>query len=269
MNRIQLEAELDALAAEIDFAGVVRVDRPDHETFAKAYGFAHRGYAILNTVDARLAVASMTKGFTALAVVSLMTGSIELGTTARSLLGTDLPMIAGDVTIEDLLAHRSGIGDYLDEELHPDVAEYVMPVPVHELASAEDYLAVLDGHEAAFAGRGRSSPTTRGRTSCSPSSPSERAACRITNSWPSAYSAGQACTTRTSPRSDELAGAVAQGLHRGSTGAFGATCCTCRCAAWGMAARTRPSPTCGSFWTTLFAGDIVPPAWRGPDGPAA
>ncbi len=94
----------------------------------------------------------MTKGFTALAVVSLIEqGTIELGTTARSLLGTDLPMIAEDVTIEHLLAHRSGIGDYLDEELHPDVAEYVMPVPVHELASAEDYLAVLDGHPAAFA----------------------------------------------------------------------------------------------------------------------
>ena len=124
----------------------------DHETLAKAYGLAHRGYAMPNTVDARFALASMTKGFTALAVVSLIEqGTIELGTTARSLLGTDLPMIAEDVTIEHLLAHRSGIGDYLDEELHPDVAEYVMPVPVHELASAEDYLAVLDGHEAAFA----------------------------------------------------------------------------------------------------------------------
>ena len=42
----------------------------------------------------------------------------ELGmdTTARSLLGPDLPLIDDGVTAEHLLAHRSGIGDYLDED---------------------------------------------------------------------------------------------------------------------------------------------------------
>ena len=58
------------------------------------------------------------KGFTALAVVSLVEdGTLELTTTARSLLGDDLPLIADDVTIEHLLAHRSGIGDYFDEDV--------------------------------------------------------------------------------------------------------------------------------------------------------
>ena len=38
------------------------------------------------------------------------------------------------MTIEHLLAHRSGIGDYLDEDDVDDVADYVMPVPVHALA---------------------------------------------------------------------------------------------------------------------------------------
>ena len=43
-------------------------------------------------------------------------GALELGTTARSLLGDDLPEIADDVTVEQLLAHRSGIGEYLDDD---------------------------------------------------------------------------------------------------------------------------------------------------------
>ena len=43
-------------------------------------------------------------------------GTLELATTARSVLGDDLPLIDDDVTIEHLLAHRSGIGDYLDED---------------------------------------------------------------------------------------------------------------------------------------------------------
>jgi CubicO group peptidase (beta-lactamase class C family) len=77
-------------------------------------------------------------------------GALELGTTARSLLGHDLPMIADDVTVEQLLAHRSGIGDYLDEDTLDDIADYVLPVPVHTLASTEQFLPVLDGYPTAF-----------------------------------------------------------------------------------------------------------------------
>jgi CubicO group peptidase (beta-lactamase class C family) len=119
---------------------------------AKAYGLAHRGYAIPNTVDTRFATASVTKGLTALAVVSLIeAGRLELSTTARSVLGADLPLIGDDVTVEHLLSHRSGIGDYLDEDLEQDLSDYLMPVPVHELATTEQYLAVLDGFPAKFA----------------------------------------------------------------------------------------------------------------------
>jgi CubicO group peptidase (beta-lactamase class C family) len=143
----RLTRDLDALAARTGFCGAVRVDGPDGLVAEAAYGQAHRGYGIPNAVGTRFAIASGTKSYTALAVVSLIDdGTLSLSTTARSLLGPDLPLVADDVTIEHLLAHRSGIGDYFDEDLHPDVDEYVMPIPVHQLDSAESYLAVLDGH---------------------------------------------------------------------------------------------------------------------------
>jgi CubicO group peptidase (beta-lactamase class C family) len=66
-------------------------------------------------------------------------------------LGTDLPLIRDDVTVAHLLAHRSGIGDYLDEESLQDITAYLMPVPVHELATTEDYLRALGGHDTKFA----------------------------------------------------------------------------------------------------------------------
>jgi CubicO group peptidase (beta-lactamase class C family) len=142
---------VDSIAHANGFSGVVRVDRGDDVELASAYGFAHRGYEISNTVDTQFAIASGTKGLTALAVVSLIEdGSLDLSTTARSVLGQDLPLIADDVTIEHLLSHRSGIGDYLDEDADHDIADYLMPVPVHELATTEQYLAVLDGHETKF-----------------------------------------------------------------------------------------------------------------------
>ena len=71
---------------------------------------------------------------------------LGLDATARSLLGSDLPLIDDGVTVEQLLAHRSGIGDYLDEDELDDNNDYVLTVPVHELATTEQFLAVLDGH---------------------------------------------------------------------------------------------------------------------------
>jgi len=141
----------DCLAAEHGFSGVVSVDRDGEVELARAYGLAHRGYGVANTVDTRFAVASGSKGLTALAVVSLIErGVLEPGSTARSLLGPDLPLVGDDVTVEHLLAHRSGIGDYLDEEAGTDIADYVLGVPAQDLLSTEQFLAVLDGYPAKF-----------------------------------------------------------------------------------------------------------------------
>jgi CubicO group peptidase (beta-lactamase class C family) len=146
-----LGGELDALASETGFSGVVRIDHGDRIELARAYGLAHRGFEIPNELDTRFGLASGAKGFTALAVVSLIEeGVLDLSTTARSVLGGDLPLIDDRVTVEHLLAHRSGIGDYVDEEGGFEVEHYVMPVPVHQLAATEDYLAVLDGHAGKF-----------------------------------------------------------------------------------------------------------------------
>ena len=146
-----LEGSIDRIASESGFSGVVRVDRGGQVELVKGYGLAHRGWEIPNEVDTRFGIASGTKGFTALTVMSLIEeGRLDLGTTARSVLGNDLPLIDEAVTVEHLLAHRSGIGDYNDEEIVRDPLDYVSPVPVHELGSTEDYVRVLDGFETKF-----------------------------------------------------------------------------------------------------------------------
>jgi CubicO group peptidase (beta-lactamase class C family) len=143
-------AAVDELAANA-FSGVVWVDRGGEVELAKAYGLADRAHGIANTVDTQFAIASGTKALTALAVMTLVEdGTLTLATTARSVLGTDLPLVRDDVTVEHLLAHRSGIGDYLDEETLDDITAYLMPVPVHELATTEDYVRVLGGHDMKF-----------------------------------------------------------------------------------------------------------------------
>ena len=138
---------VDRVARGSGFSGAVRLDRAGTTELLAAYGLADRAHGIPATVATRFAIASGTKGLTALVVMALVArGSLGLHTTARSLLGDDLPLVADDVTVEHLLAHRSGIGDYLDEDGGAGVQDYVLSVPVHRLVTTEDHLQVLDGH---------------------------------------------------------------------------------------------------------------------------
>jgi CubicO group peptidase (beta-lactamase class C family) len=147
----ELERSVDRIAAESGFSGVVRVDRGGEIQLEKAFGLAHRGLRVPNTVETRFGLASGVKGMTALTVVSLIEeGRLELATTARSVLGSDLPLIDDDVTVEQLLAHRSGIGDYFDEDVEQPITDHVLTVPVHELETTEQYVKVLEGFPSKF-----------------------------------------------------------------------------------------------------------------------
>jgi CubicO group peptidase (beta-lactamase class C family) len=147
-----LAGALGEVAEASSFSGVVRVDRPGAEPLLQTYGLADRAHCVPFTEDTRVGVASGAKGFTALTVMRLVDdGVLALDTPARKLLRDDLPLIDDAVTIEQLLAHRSGIGDYLDESSDGhDLDAHLLTVPAYELDTAESYLSVLDGFAQAF-----------------------------------------------------------------------------------------------------------------------
>src|SRR5262249_23298785 len=123
-------------ATDAGFSGAVRVDRGGETVVARAYGMADRARGVANSVDTQFGIASGGKGLTGLAVLQLVeAGALQGWTSARSVLGRDLPLIDDRVTIEHLLAHRSGIGDYLDESGDHPITDYALTVPVHELAT--------------------------------------------------------------------------------------------------------------------------------------
>lgn len=139
-------AAIDAAADKTAFTGVVAVDVGDRRMFEKAVGFAHRGYAMPNRPETQFAIASGSKAFTALATMSLVEErTLRLDQPVRDLLGDDLPLIDDAVTIEHLLSHTSGIGDYLDEEGEWEPSDFVLPVPVHTLTTAEAFVPLVDG----------------------------------------------------------------------------------------------------------------------------
>jgi CubicO group peptidase (beta-lactamase class C family) len=143
--------KLDAAAQACRFSGAVRVDYDGHLVDERAYGLADRAYNIDNSVNTRFGVASVTKGFTALVIGTLIQdGVLAFDMPVREILKDDLPLINDRVTIRHLLTHTSGIGDYFDESGTEDFNDYVMPVPVHTLDSTAAYLPSLDGHPQVF-----------------------------------------------------------------------------------------------------------------------
>ncbi|HEY9379229.1 MAG TPA: serine hydrolase domain-containing protein [Jiangellaceae bacterium] len=254
-----LEDSVDRVAAETGFSGVVRVDHGGGLELAKAYGLAHRGCRTANAIDTQFAIASGTKGLTALTVVRLIEeGHLEPATTARSVLAEDLSLIGDDVTVEQLLAHRSGIGDYLDEETDQTVTDYVLPVPVHELATTEQYLRVLGGHPGKFAPDERFSYSNSGyvvlallaeRTSGTPFPELVRQ--RVCGP------AGMHDTGFL--RSDELPGRAALGYL--TTDGLRTNVFHLPVRGSGDGGSYSTAADIHAMWTALFAGRIVSPAW--------
>ena len=258
---------IDSLAAETGFAGVVSVDRGGEIEFVRAYGLANRAYQVPNTTDTRFGLASGVKGLTALTVVGLIErDALSLATTARSVLGNDLPLIGDGVTIEHLLAHRSGIGDYLDEEADGEITDYTLTVPVQELATTEQYLAVLDGYPAEV--RARRAVLLLQRRLRRPGADrrtgqrdpfGELLRERVTSP------AGMRDTEFL--RSDELPGRTATGYLPSRAGP-GRTCSTCRSWAAATAGSTPRPPTSARSGCPCSRGRIVVRALGGRDGAA-
>jgi len=142
-------AQLDHDAQAHDFSGVVRVQRRGEVIVEFACGHSDRANGRANNLETRFAVASGTKALTALTIMSLIeSGAFTLDTTLRSLVLGDLPHVDEAVTIDHLLTHRSGVGDYLDEAAGGDVDDHVLgPLSAHTLETARDYLSLLNAHE--------------------------------------------------------------------------------------------------------------------------
>lgn len=107
-----LDEHLTALAEMDEFSGVVLAARDGEIVLRQAYGFADVAREIPNTVETRFQIASVGKTLTATAIMQLVQrGQLHLQSPISNYL-PDLPRAWRSVTVEQLLAHTSGIPDY-------------------------------------------------------------------------------------------------------------------------------------------------------------
>ena len=150
MNAAQ-SLRLDRIIEASDFWGVVQVTHPDGVLYQRTAGFADRAREMPNAIDTQFAIASGAKGFTALAVMSLVTeGALALETKIPEVLKEARDLVAPETTVRHLLAHTSGMGDYLDESAIANIEDHMLEVPVQRLTRPADFLPLFRGRPARF-----------------------------------------------------------------------------------------------------------------------
>jgi len=143
-----VEHSLRASAAEARFSGSVLVTRGDQTLLECAAGLADRGNGRPIHPGTRFGLASLSKPFTAAAVLTCV-GRGELGVHDRvvDVLPADRRprTMSEDVTVHHLLTHSSGIGDYAEED--EDLPGYVddygslwRDLPSYRMERPDDFL---------------------------------------------------------------------------------------------------------------------------------
>jgi CubicO group peptidase (beta-lactamase class C family) len=137
----QIRSLIAKHADESGFSGVCLVKRGDDILVHEAYGFAHRGFGVPNTVHTRFDNASVTKVFTAAAILRLIvSGKVTLETQVMPFLGIDGTQISNDVNIFHCLTHTSGIADDADEEAGEVYEALFVDKPNYAIRQMADFL---------------------------------------------------------------------------------------------------------------------------------
>jgi CubicO group peptidase (beta-lactamase class C family) len=96
------------------FQGVVLVARDGQVLISKGYGFADAGRGIPNTTRTRFRLASLTKQFTAMAIMILQSrGKLDVQDSVCTYID-DCPDAWRPIMIHNLLTHTSGLPNYTD-----------------------------------------------------------------------------------------------------------------------------------------------------------
>ena len=110
---------MEQQAANLSFSGAALVARQGHVLLQKGYGAASRRFRRPNTERTQFRIASISKQFTAVAVLLLHArGKLDLHDRACDYI-PDCPPAWADITLHQLLTHTSGIRGHYDDPTYP------------------------------------------------------------------------------------------------------------------------------------------------------
>lgn len=134
-----------------DFSGAVLIRQGDHTLYEGAFGLAHRGFGIANRTDTRFDTASVTKLFTAAAILKLVQDQrLRLDDRIGDFLDLTKTRIPPEVTVFQLLTHTSGIADDADEAAGESYSALFADRPNYAIRQTRDFLPQFAHKEPLF-----------------------------------------------------------------------------------------------------------------------
>jgi CubicO group peptidase (beta-lactamase class C family) len=110
----EIDAYLSLLTENDDFSGTVLVAREGQVLLSKGYGFADREAGIPNTPQTKFRIGSITKQFTAIAILLLQDrGDLDTKSYTCQYI-PDCPEAWEKITIHRLLTHTAGLPDFTE-----------------------------------------------------------------------------------------------------------------------------------------------------------
>lgn len=135
------QAICEEYAQSKDFSGVCMVRQGNTILFSGAYGYANRAFGVPNRIDTKFDVASITKIFTATAVLLLVERKLlRLEDRITDIIDLENTEIPQDVKIHHLLNHTSGIADDAEEENGEVYSDLFIDHPNYALRKCSDFL---------------------------------------------------------------------------------------------------------------------------------
>ncbi|MEM7062620.1 MAG: serine hydrolase [Cyanobacteria bacterium P01_B01_bin.77] len=120
----EIDTYLEAYAEIRHFSGTVLIAQGNHPPVTRSYGLANREHQVAHTPFTKFRIGSVTKQFTAVAILQLQEeGLLEL----QAPISTYLPDYPeGDrITVHHLLTHTAGIPEYLNPKIFPDLLAWM------------------------------------------------------------------------------------------------------------------------------------------------
>jgi CubicO group peptidase (beta-lactamase class C family) len=106
------DAYLKSLADRDLFSGTALIARGGEPLFLRSYGMADRDRRLANADGTRYNIGSITKTLTKVALLQLRdAGKLDFAKTLRTYLPDYPSKVADEITLQQLVDHRSGMGD--------------------------------------------------------------------------------------------------------------------------------------------------------------
>ena len=132
----KLQARMDAAVKDDEFSGAAIVTKNHQPLLSEGYGLANRELEVPNTPQTRFRLGSITKQFTAMAVLILQDkGKLNIGEPISKYLKRTTPAWE-PITIRHLLNHTSGIPSYTS-------FPQMMSRTVRQVATVEEVIATF------------------------------------------------------------------------------------------------------------------------------